>query len=279
MPNPYKRKRSWSSPGSSKRRFKVKSRRPTRRWMAAYGRKHRGLRRSTIRSARSARMAGQSSLKGQSWPKKLLHAFTYRLADTLVVPTTGDLITNSVDLNNPANPDSSSGQPRLWDQLMETSLYGKCACYRTDVEIIFHNQSESLEAMAWVRAAPGNGSAVPTPAGGTSGDVFSSGEMPHTWTRQIDTQSAGGPLGVVRYKATYGVAKNLGVPKGTIYTDPYVCQSSSSPTNRLGLKFGVSGKPQHSGSEAAFNVDYEVYLKFHCVLFDNLDDVPVSTSS
>lgn len=272
----YKRKRSYSAPGASKKRKYS----PKRRRYSPYRRRTSYGRRRTMRmgSARSARMAKQSSLKGQSWPKKLLHAFTYRLADTLVVPTTGDLITDYINLNNPANPDASSGQPRLWDQLMESDLYGRCACYRTDVEIIFHNQSESLEAMAWVRAAPGSGSGVPTPSGGTAADVFASGELPHTWTRQIDTQSAGGPLGVVRYKATYGVAKNLGVPKSVVYTDPYTCQSSSSPTNQLGLKFGVSGKPQHSGTETTFNVDYEVYVKFHCVLFDNLDDVPRSTA-
>lgn len=253
----YKRKRSYSAPGSSKRGRFVRRRRIYRRKRVYYPR-----RRSQPRSARKEIKQRILHIP-RLWPAKALATFDFRHASTLTTGASGALDTDFYYLNQCYQTLPGTSNPAGFNTLVG-SIYARYVVYRADVEVVFHNESTASEIQVLMHAAPG----LPTLAGLTPKQVFQFARNQYTTVWQVDNETVGGGYNNKRFKANYKMANLFGIPKGDIYEDAYqVIGPTGSPSQGAYFVIGAASKPQ--AATAGVTVDYEIYIRYYCKLSDN----------
>lgn len=276
---PYKRKRSYSAPGSSKK-YRSTPRRYSYRKKKYSKKRFRGL-----GNARMSKTIPKSiNLRQVGLPRKLVTQFTYR--DYLTFNETNEQ--RIYGLNCMFKPklggNNSSHQPRWFDQLLLPTLYQRYAVYRADVELVFRNANND-DAMMCIYVGT---------AGNFVGDIdslFQQGENPYTYTRIVNGNNTGGPDHKVVFRGSYSMSKVLGCKKGAIYTDDRFHAlwnyNPVQPVNLvlLGTQDAPGGiaeqgevEPDPPAETAAPNVKCEVYIKYYAVLDMLSDRLPGSAN-
>lgn len=263
-----KRRRSFSGrPGSSKRRFGVKSRTRWSRRPAYRSRRRFGSKRTRM-NARSSRVIKSLNLRGVGMPQALITEMPYRIA--------GQLSGNAqkfIALNAIFRPEGSAGhQPRFFDQFMNSTWYSRYTVYRADVEVRFRNQLID-DATVAVNAD----TAATWPEGLTPATLFQMGELPYVHTKVLTDSSDGGGGHTWSFKASYRPHKLLGITKSKLYgEDDYSGGTTSNPTELCYFMIGAADDPQDNTTVL---IDYEIYVKYYVKLWSNKHDVPPSVSA
>lgn len=257
----YKRKRSNSAPGSSKRgRFMPRRRRVYRRKRVYYPRR---------RQPRSARKEFKNKIVKipKLWPPNALATFEWRKADVMTTGTGGTLDRESFHMNCLYQIyDSSSPYPAGFTSLVD-SVYRKYVVYAVDVEVVVHNESAASEVQILFHASPN----VTSFGALTPQQVFALGRNQYTTVWQLENETVGGSYNNKKFKANYKLANLFGVSKGDIYDEPFMCTGPTGlPAREAFFLLGAASKPQ--ATTAAVTIDYEIYIRYYCKLSANAND-------
>lgn len=257
----YKRKRSYSAPGSSKRgRYMPRRRRIYRRKRVYYPRR---------RQPRSARKEFKNKIIKipKLWPPNALATFEWRKASVMTTGASGVLDPEAFYLNCLYQIyNSSSPYPSGFTSLVGT-IYKRYAVYAVDVEVVVHNESAASEVQVLFHASPD----VTSFGGSTPEQVFQLGRNQYTTVWQVENETVGGGYNNKRFRANYKLANLFGVSKGDIYDDPFMVTGTTGfPSRTAYFLLGAASKPQAATS--GITVDYEIYMRYYCKLSDNTND-------
>lgn len=266
-----KRKRSYSSPGSSKRsRSRRRSYGYYRKRRRSSGRKG-GLR--ALNPMRVSRLPMKSPTVG--FPQVFLTKLRVRDYAQLQ-PTTGSGTSYiHLRMNSPYDPYYSFGgqQPRWFDQICGDNLYRKFLVYRTDYKITMRNLKSDHDCLVGVHISPDESSRW-QPA--TQVQMYYDGELNFTQVRILNAAGDGGPKHRTTFAGSIHMAKILGVTKQKLYSDPgYSGTASSDPGNTPILTFAMADDPNDTSGNL-IPVDVEVEMVFHCKFFDLAHNIPQS---
>lgn len=273
----YKRPRSYSAPGMSKKRRYVR-RRPVYRKKRPFKRRYS---RKGIRSARATpRIAKTIMMKQPAMPDRLFTTFSWRTTGLFTTGTSGAASWRNFSLNSLGIVEYTSGTPdqhypRYVNQWLNDNFYTKYRVYATTVEIVFRGTSGDLETLMLVHQTDDSsdlGAITPTVA-------YQNGELPDFTTRVVNGTDGGGEGNIARFKARYKMATCFGVKKGAIYSEEdYEGQAVAGvvgvPDSQQFLHVGLASHP-NSAPAAGTTCGYEVYFKFHAVLSENSNSAPV----
>lgn len=260
----YKRKRSYSAPGASKRRRYVSKRRGVaRRYpMRRYRRKSRNM-------ARSNRMVKSVNIKGVGMPRALVMRLPYRYYRSFSTGTNGVSDYEQFRLNSVFDPVAAIGgnQPRFYDEVTAVSgFYNYYTVYRADVSVTVRSQTTSDDLQAWfvVDSVPGAAAAWDPIT------VFYNGELPKWTVRQLEGTNTGGPLSRTTYKRSVHMADVFGVSKSKLYSDPnYSAPYTGNPSQVASLTVGLADNPGETVGGDPANV--EVYITYYVKFWNNLN--------
>lgn len=229
--------------------------------------RRRSYRRSSAMTARAPRV---TMIRGVGLGRSMFTQFTARYADTLTVGTSGQADWDGYRLNGLVPPTVSAGtsRPRYFNQLVSNSLFAKYIVYKVDVEVVFHaeNASNDTQGIVWARTE------TSAPTAFSPSAVFNNGELPYFNTLQLQGKDSGGNASTRRFKATYKPKNLFGVKAGDIFSEvDYHGSAAGNPAEQALLWVGAAAEP--TGSAAGDVVQYEIYLKYHCKLYDNAFDV------
>lgn len=286
---PYKRGRSYSAPGSTKRRrlslrrrgMVSRRRSPYRRYAGRTGRK--------IRSAKAtSRIPKTITIRQPAMSDRLFTTFTWRTVgflQTSAAPA-GGAAWRTYLLNGLGQVDQSATgpdthYPRYVNQWLAMDFYRRYRVYAVTVEFRVASTTAATDNLMLVTQ---NQSST-DPGAVTATVAFQNGELPDWTTRVLDSTSDGSGGNVKVFRARYKLANVFGVKKGAIYSeDEYSGTLNAAappaiivPTNTQYIHLGFSSHPANpiAGSTAT----YEVYFKFHAVLEDNANNAAVGAST
>lgn len=273
----YKRKRSYSAPGMSKKRRFVRRRRPVYRkrpFKRRYSRKG-------IRSAKAtAQIPKTIMMKQPAMPDRLFTTFNWRTTGSLTSGAGGSAVWRDYLLNGLGIIDASSATPdehypRYVNQWLNSKFYLAYRVYAVTVEVIMRGTNADQDALMLVHQNDTVGALGPI----TPTVAWQNAELPDFTTRVINGTEDGGQGNIARFQARYKLANVFGVKKGAIYSsDDYEGRVDSfdtinRPNDRQYLHVGTCVHP--AAVVSPVDVHYEVFFKFHAVLSNNANAAPV----
>lgn len=249
----YKRKRTYSRPGYTKRR-------------RAISRTYRRRRPANYRRYRSRDPARTKSIKkivniGQGLPMAMLIKMPYRWNTPFVTGLSGGSSFNNFRLNSPYDPDlTGAGSSALYyAKFLDAQHFTKLLVYKVDIHVVFRCAATTVDdTMAFVQIRPGSMVSSVSP-----GEIFESGKYPYFWTGMISRFDGDRPRW--EFKKTLHISTPLGISKRTLYSDDiYSAVLNANPAQGLYMACGIADDPNDTASN--LKVDCEVYLRYHCKL-------------
>lgn len=289
---PYKRKRSYSAPGASKRYRKYTPRK--RRYSRArnpYRMKRTTRRRGIASAMRTQKVPKVMRLKNPAFADSLLTTFTFRAQADMTTPADSTGTWRSIMLNSldPTEVSASglTGTPnwgetniRYLTLLLNNEMYRSYRVYRTTVEVVLRGENATTDCLAafTISRSPNGAPALQDLTTTTRTGAWDNAVLPDWTVKTIEGENAGAGLSIARFKADYKIANGFGVKKGAIYSEdnyagngtaasPGLSGSITSPLNQMFLNVGTFTHPQETA--AATKVIGEIYIKYHVKLESN----------
>lgn len=248
----YKRRRSYSRPGYSKRRKTIartyRRRRRTSNYSRSYRYKPSALSKSTKKVVKM----------GQGLPRIMLIMMPYRWAAALTTQVSGGSSFNVFNMNSPYDPDytGAGSSARFFDTFMNTTMFTNYVVYRVDIMVVFRTAASTTDdTMAFVQFNP-----VAMAASQAPSTIFADGSAPYYYTRMLSRFDGDKPSWV--FKKSMHLTEVLGISKTKLYGDPnYTGTHTSSPYNKIYMNVGIADDPEDA--TISLKVDVEVYIKYH----------------
>lgn len=257
----YKRRRSYSRPGYSKRRRTI-ARTYRRRRPYNYKRRTRAVAPAKAKSFKSiVRM-------GNGLPKAMLIILPYRWAGYLTTTTAGAGPSfQSFRLNSPYDPDytSTGVSAKNFTTFCGQYQYTRYLVYKVDIMVTFRCAASSSEdSMGAVQIANHATSGSYTPA-----QIFQNGLRQNYWTQVLSRFDGDKPRW--NFVKTMHLSQVWGISKRKYYAeDAYSSVYNNNPAEVAFLNVSISDDPEDTA--VGNKVDIEVYLRYHVKLFSNFNE-------
>lgn len=265
----YRRKRTYSAPGSSKRmKYMARTRKVARRRVRR--------RKKGIISARGApRFNYPVRIKGIGPPQSMLMQFTYRDYFQQNNAQSRHYKLNSMyDIKSLG---AGNHQPRYFDEFINANMYRQYVVYRAVVEVTCRNmQGNDVMSVFYV----GLGTVIP--GFSTSPELtFQNGELPYFTTIVLNDTDAPGARRT--FKGDYKPATVYGVKKGDVYTDDiyrnFYNQDAAGP-----IYLNIGSREEAPGAAAGDDgtqvaIRYEVYIRYFVKLMSLYNSQNPSSSA